>query len=119
MTCANLKSRPQAGASLCLSCGQGEKSDAGSSKCNRCDSGEAGIGYNGTCELCRIGQYRNAYRTVLHSLRTSIKTTMFLNLSLVLLLTSTVTNAANSWNSFPITPKSINYDEASIISYFK
>ena len=50
----------QAGASLCLSCGQGEKSDAGSSKCNRCDSGEAGIGYNGTCELCRIGQYRNA-----------------------------------------------------------
>ena len=44
---------------------------------------------------------------------------MFLNLSLVLLLTSTVTNAANSWNSFPITPKSINYDEASIISYYE
>ena len=41
------------------------------------------------------------------------------HLSLVLLLTSTVTNAANSWNSFPITPKSINYDEASIISYYK
>jgi hypothetical protein len=37
------------------------------------------------------------------------------------LLSSTVTftEAANSWNSFPITPKSTNFIEASTVSYYK
>ena len=45
--------------------------------------------------------------------------TMALFSSLLLLLTPLVALSENTWNSFPLAPKSINFDKASTISFYK